>query len=1206
MDVRVLGPLEIAADDGGVLPLGGPKQRAVVAHLVLRAGHAVPAEQLIDELWGEEPPETARNTLQTYVYRLRKVLGEERLESRGGAYVLHAEPDEIDAARFEELVRAGRARLAEDPAGALERLDEALGLWRGPAFADFPDEPSLRGEIARLEELRLAATEHRVAAQLALGRHTTVVGTLESLTDRYPLRERLWASLMLALYRSGRQAEALDAYRRAREVLADELGIDPSPELQALQERILRQDPDLAAAAPPALDATPMTPATPAAGGAGASGQTGPRSVPGDLGPGTVFAGYRIDSVLGRGGMSVVYLAEHLGLERKVALKVLAPQLAEDERFHDRFVRESRIAASMEHPSIVPIYEAGEAEGLLFLAMRYVRGTDLHGLIRREGSLDPERTAWIVSEVASALDAAHARGLVHRDVKPGNILIVEGEGRDGRDQVYLSDFGLTKRLEGGTGGLTQTGQFVGTVEFVAPEQIEGRTVDGRADIYSLACVAFECLSGRPPFARDAQVATLYAHLRERPPSVTVARPELPPATDRVLAKGLAKAASDRYPTCRAFAEALSTALGPLAGEAAPAGEGGGSPRWWRTAAVAAAAAVVAGIVVFMVADGPSPPAEGSTPGGSPSASAAPSPSPPPQRFATVDRPLTADEERLEGYLPPTVGTCLPLDREESTRGELASLVCRDDDVEVLFQLFPRLDLMDAAFQTGANIAGAPDGDCATDHEAVDEYRIAGERAGRVLCFVRGPGPGEPFGGSAVDSSHITWTDERLLVFADALRRDASDLSLFQWWVAAGPVVPDSGVAGTRKQAQAQAPEPLPDGTYLANPEPDRPGYDPVTESIDLDGGAYRYGLQAQVTETGTLSFRKPNTIVFTPLTGFCFNPEEQERGGAEPAAYSWTWTRGTLSWHFREGGRCAGPGVPSGARRWILAPPGLLVVESSNLVATLGPGGYDLTEFADIGTNPNITPDWSSDGRRIVYAGAAEDLDLFVMDADGAGAHPLVREPGDQLMPSWSVDDRIAYTFDDLGDPERIAGIAVVNADGSGREVLYEVRNETVIAPSWSPDGSRLAFAVSHGTNAPSTPYGVYVMDADGSDLREIFEGTGYAPPPAWTPDGRRLVVWADGDRGETLYSMRPDGSGVEPFLDRPPRYPTRAFDAPAKIPVTILGIGWSPNGRWAVVSTPDGGGIWLLRGDGTGELYFVAWQMGTEWRPRPTGASPD
>ena len=184
--------------------------------------------------------------------------------------------------------------------------------------------------------------------------------------------------------------------------------------------------------------------------------------------------------MLGRGGMSVVYLAEHLALGRKVALKLLAPQLADDDRFRERFVRESRIAAGMEHPNIVPIYEAGEAEDSLFIAMRYVPGTDLGTLIRREGTLDPERALWIVRETASALDAAHARGLVHRDVKPGNILVVPEEGSEGRDLVYLSDFGLTKRLEGGTGGLTDTGQFVGTVDYVAPEQIEGKRVDARS------------------------------------------------------------------------------------------------------------------------------------------------------------------------------------------------------------------------------------------------------------------------------------------------------------------------------------------------------------------------------------------------------------------------------------------------------------------------------------------------------------------------------------------------------------------------------------------------------------------------------------------------------------------------------------------------------------------------------------------------------
>jgi len=400
MDFRILGPLEVVGDDGQV-PLGGPKQRAVLAHLILRPNRVVPASLLIDELWGDEPPETARNTLQTYVYRLRKVLGEARIEARSGGYVLHAEPAEIDATRFEALVKQAKASIGKDPASAVAVLDEGLSLWRGDALADLADEPSLRGEIARLEELRLSATEHRISAELELGRHSTVVSDLEALTSRYPLRERLWAHLMVALYRAGRQAEALDAYRRAREVLADQLGADPSPELQHLYQQILNQDPEL-------------------------QGQLTPVPHPAlqpsdrDLEPGAEFAGYRIDGVIGRGGMGVVYLAEHGGLERKVALKLLAPPLAEDPRFRERFVRESRLAASIDHPNVIPIYEAGEADGRLYIAMRYVEGTDLRTLLREQGSLDAAQASRIAGQVADALDAAHEQGLVHRDVKPAN------------------------------------------------------------------------------------------------------------------------------------------------------------------------------------------------------------------------------------------------------------------------------------------------------------------------------------------------------------------------------------------------------------------------------------------------------------------------------------------------------------------------------------------------------------------------------------------------------------------------------------------------------------------------------------------------------------------------------------------------------------------------------------------------------------------
>src|SRR5689334_2011919 len=205
---------------------------------------------------------------------------------------------------------------------------------------------------------------------------------------------------------------------------------------------------------------------------------------------GQEIAGYRIESLLGRGGMSVVYLAAQEFPKRKVALKLLAPELVDEPGFRERFIRESNAAASLDHPNVIPIYGAGEEKGVLWIAMRYVEGTDLAHLIRDEGALPPERTVHFVEQVAAALDAAHRRGLVHRDVKPGNILLGEG------DHAYLTDFGITKRREAGT-DFTKTGDFLGTVDYAAPEQIKGETVDGRADVYSLGCVTYECLTGSP-------------------------------------------------------------------------------------------------------------------------------------------------------------------------------------------------------------------------------------------------------------------------------------------------------------------------------------------------------------------------------------------------------------------------------------------------------------------------------------------------------------------------------------------------------------------------------------------------------------------------------------------------------------------------------------------------------------------------------------
>ena len=260
---------------------------------------------------------------------------------------------------------------------------------------------------------------------------------------------------------------------------------------------------------------------------------------------GTQVAGYRLEEIVGHGGMGVVYRAHDLALERPVALKLLAPSLAEDPEFRERFLVESRLAASLDHPNVVPIHDAGEADGQLYLAMRYVEGTDLKRLLRDEGPLEPSRAIAICSQIAEALDTAHTRGLVHRDVKPSNVLLDEEE------HAYLADFGLTRRLSDQAPDF-DAGLSLGTPAYVAPEQIEGEDVAGRADQYSLACLLHECLTGEPPFPRSSEAATLFAHLEETPPA--------PAGLEDVIPRAMAKDPADRYESCRAFVADAHRAL----------------------------------------------------------------------------------------------------------------------------------------------------------------------------------------------------------------------------------------------------------------------------------------------------------------------------------------------------------------------------------------------------------------------------------------------------------------------------------------------------------------------------------------------------------------------------------------------------------------------------------------------------------------------
>jgi serine/threonine-protein kinase len=275
---------------------------------------------------------------------------------------------------------------------------------------------------------------------------------------------------------------------------------------------------------------------------------------------GSQIAGYQVEREIGRGGVGVVYLAKDLRLGRIVALKVLAPELTHTDAFRRRFIHESRMAAAIDHPHIVPIFGAGEANGVLYIAIRYVSGPDLGALLDRDGPLPVTGAMRIAAQVASALDAAHEHGLVHRDVKPGNILLARSDVTDDPYYAYLMDFGLAKpSLE--EASFTTVGQFVGTLDYVSPEQISGRPVDGRGDLYNLACVVYEALAGSSVFQRNDDIALLWAHQYDEPPDLSERCPGLAPAVDSVMAKALAKDPEHRYGSCREFVAELVSATG---------------------------------------------------------------------------------------------------------------------------------------------------------------------------------------------------------------------------------------------------------------------------------------------------------------------------------------------------------------------------------------------------------------------------------------------------------------------------------------------------------------------------------------------------------------------------------------------------------------------------------------------------------------------
>jgi serine/threonine protein kinase len=316
-----------------------------------------------------------------------------------------------------------------------------------------------------------------------------------------------------------------------------------------------------------------------------------------ELADGDEFAGYRIERRLGRGGMGILFLAIEPGLERRVALKLIAPEAAADDVFARRFAEESRIAASIEHPNVVPIYAAGEEDGIPYIAMRYVAGSDLGRRIAREGRLEPALAVALIAQVGNGLDAIHAAGLVHRDVKPANVLL---SGEEGAEHAYITDFGVARNVATQSGltqtGLTQTGRFVGTLDYVAPEQISGAPIDARVDVYALGCLLYKLLTGQVPFPREGEAARLYAHLNDPPPAPSLYVPAVPMGLDDVVIRAMSKQPGDRYPSAGDLGRAAQAAL---SGSAVAVPE--------RTVATGAAATVESEVVTEQPTETAPPP-----------------------------------------------------------------------------------------------------------------------------------------------------------------------------------------------------------------------------------------------------------------------------------------------------------------------------------------------------------------------------------------------------------------------------------------------------------------------------------------------------------------------------------------------------------------------------------------------------------------------
>ncbi len=505
MEVQVLGPLEVS-DDGDSVAVGGARIRRLLLSLVLGNGSVVSIDSLIDAVWADgEPPDGARRTVMSYVSRLRGVLGDGVIEQTGAGYRLRKDTVAVDLSDFTNRIeRARRLSVAGNAGGAAAQLDGALALWRGGLGQEFAGEHWIEPERVRFEELRLSALEARFEARLALDEHAAVLPDIEQAAAAHPERERLAYLHMLALYRCGRQVEALRQFQTVRFQLAD-VGVEPSVELRDLERRILDHDVELMASGPE---------------------------------PGTSIRGYQLGEQIGEGSFGTIHRATQPAVGRDVAIKVIRSEFADDSDFIRRFETEAQLVARLEHPHIVPLYDYWREPGGAYLVMRLLRGGNAEEKLVAEGPFALASVVAIVEQVGGALAVAHARGVIHRDVKPANILFDE-EGL-----AYLADFGIAVREERNhsDGELRSAGSPL----YASPEQVSGGSVTNRSDIYSLGIATYELLAGRTAFSAESVQALLESKLRASVPSVRAIRPEIPPAIDAVIERATAIDPAHRF------------------------------------------------------------------------------------------------------------------------------------------------------------------------------------------------------------------------------------------------------------------------------------------------------------------------------------------------------------------------------------------------------------------------------------------------------------------------------------------------------------------------------------------------------------------------------------------------------------------------------------------------------------------------------------